>query len=105
MNLEDEFKYLIGAYYGIRSMDNYELKEYILKDIEIYIRNFIKENKILNFDYKKRAQKIDDEMPLITKLQDSLLLLPKINAPMELVLLVKKTIIQLKEEETKERNN
>ena len=36
MDLKDEFKYLVGGYYGIREMDEYDLKIYVLKDIENY---------------------------------------------------------------------
>ncbi len=99
MNIKDTFKYLVGAYYGIREMDNYELKEYVLKDIENYIRDFVKDNYIENFDYEKEARIIDDEMELKTKLQDSLIVLPKVNASMELVLLVKARLKELREEE------
>lgn len=97
MELKDEFKYLVGGYFGIREMDTYDLKVYILKDIENYIKNYIETNPIDNFDYKKAADKIDNEMPLKTKLQDSLLVLNKINAPMELVLLVKLRLEEMKE--------
>ncbi|HIS17444.1 MAG TPA: hypothetical protein IAC02_02395 [Candidatus Coprovivens excrementavium] len=99
MNIKDTFKYLVGAYYGIREMDNYELKEYVLKDIENYIRDFVKDNYIENLDYEKEARIIEDEMELKTKLQDSLIVLPKVNAPMELVLLVKARLKELREEE------
>ena len=34
MTLEDQFKYFVSAYYGIIEMDDYDLKVYILKDIE-----------------------------------------------------------------------
>lgn len=99
MNIKDTFKYLVGAYYGIREMDNYELKEYVLKDIENYIRDFVKDNYIENLDYEKEARIVEDEMELKTKLQDSLIVLPKVNAPMELVLLVKARLKELREEE------
>lgn len=95
MKLEDEFKYLVGGYFGIREMDNYDLKVYILKDIENYIRDFINTNPIDNFDYKKEAEKISDEMTLKTKLQDSLIVLNKIDAPMELVFLVKQRLKEM----------
>lgn len=98
--LIDHFRYQVGAYYGIMSMDEYDLKVYVLKDIETYIRCFIEQNPIPNINYKKEASKIEDELPLITKLQDSLLLLPKIDAPIELILLVKEKIKKLKEEVT-----
>lgn len=101
MELTDQFKYLVGAYYGICSMDNYDLKVYILKEIEEYIKNFIEKNPIENFNYKEAVVKYEQELSLKTKLQDSLLVLPKINAPMELILLVKQKLQIIKEKELK----
>ena len=94
-SLEDVFRYLVGGYYGILTMDHYDLKQYILKDIENYIKEFIEKNPIENFDYKKEAKKVEEERLLKTKLQDSLLVLNKIDAPMELVWMVKKKIKDL----------
>ena len=56
MDLKDQFKYLVGGYYGITYMDDYPLKEYVLKDIENYIENFIEINPIENFNYKEEAK-------------------------------------------------
>ncbi len=95
--LKDTYRYLVGGYYGIREMDEYSLKEYILKDIEDYIEDFISENPIPDFDYEKERQEVEKNLSLIVKLQDSLLVLPKVNAPMELVLLVKEKIKECKE--------
>ena len=50
MDLKAQFKYLVGGYYGITYMDDYPLKEYVLKDIENYIENFIEINPIENFN-------------------------------------------------------
>lgn len=97
--LLDTFRYLVGAYYGIAEMDNYELKEYVLKDIENYIKDFLKENKEENIDYNEEARSVENELSLKTKLQDSLLVLPKVNASMELILLVKSKLKELREEE------
>ena len=96
MTLEDEFKYLVGGYYGVREMDEYDLKVYILKDIENYIKDFIVTNPIPNYNYKEEARKLEDELSLKTKLQDSLLVLNKIDAPMELVFLIKQRLEQMK---------
>ena len=97
MDLKDQFKYLVGGYYGITYMDEYSLKEYVLADIEEYIKTFIEINPIENFNYKEQAKKYEEELSEITKLQDSLLVLNKINAPIELVLLVKEKIKRLNE--------
>lgn len=94
MDLKDQFKYLVGGYYGVTYMDDYPLKEFVLKDIENYIKDFIEINPIDNFNYKEEAIKYEEELSEITKLQDALLVLNKINASMEIVLLVKNKIKQ-----------
>ena len=98
MELENQFRYLVGGDYGVALMDEYPLKEYVLKDIENYIKDFIQINPISNFDYQMEALKIKEEVTDKTKLQDSLLVLNRMNGPMDLVLLIKK---KLKEQFTK----
>lgn len=95
MKLEDEYKLLIGAYYGIQEMDEYDLKVYILKEIEECINSFIETSPINGYDYEKMALKLKEEIPLKTKLQDSLIILNRIDGPMELVLMIKKRIKDL----------
>lgn len=95
MDLKDQFKYLVGGYYGITYMDEYPLKEYILNDIKDYIETFIEINPIDDFNYREEAEKYEEELSEITKLQDALLVLNKINASMELVLLVKEHLKRL----------
>lgn len=92
MDLKDQFRYLVRGYYGIKLMDEYGLKEYVLKDIENYIKNFIEINPIEDFDYIREAEFIKDKVPNKSKLQDSLLVLNKVKAPMDLVLLVKQRL-------------
>ena len=87
--LKDQFRYLVGGYYGICLMDEYQLKEYILKDIENYIRNFVEVNPIDDFDYEKEALEVKEKVSDKVKLQDSLIVLNKISAPMDLVFMVK----------------
>jgi len=89
MELENQFRYLVGGYYGVSLMDEYPLKEFILKDIENYIRDFIEINPIDDFDYKKEAEQIKENVSDRVKLQDALLVLNKMHGPMDLVLLVK----------------
>lgn len=96
MSLEDQYRYLVSAYYGVIEMDEYDLKVYILKDIENYIRDFVSSCPIDNFDYEKEAEKIEREFPLKTKLQDALLVLNKINGPIELILMIKKKLKEIK---------
>lgn len=96
MDLKDQFRYLVGGYFGITYMDEYPLKEFVLKDIENYIRDFIEINPIDDFDYVLESVKVKDEVSVLVKLQDSLLVLNKINADMDLVLLVKRKIKSMK---------
>ena len=89
MELENQFRYLVGGYYGVALMDEYPLKEYILKDIENYIRDFVDQNPIPDFLYQEEAMKVKDKTSDKRKLQDALLVLNKMNGPMDLVFLIK----------------
>ena len=99
MTLEDQYRTLIGAYYGVREMDEHELRIFILKDIENYIKNFIEINPISNFNYKEEAEKINTNISLKRKLQDALRILPEVEAPLEFILLVQKKIRKTTNEE------
>lgn len=99
MKVEDRFRTMVGAYLGIRELDEYPLKEYVLYDLEIYIKNFILEHS-LNLDYPEVVLTLEKELSLKSKLQDLLLVLPKINASMELIFLVKAKIRELQESES-----
>src|SRR5574344_1853343 len=105
MNLKDEFKCMIGAYYGVRSMGEYDLKVYVLKDIENYIKDFISNNNINDYNYEEKAEIINKELSLKTKLQDSLIILQRMDASMELILLIKRKLRQIKDEELENKNN
>ncbi len=105
MNLKDEFKCMIGAYYGVRSMDEYDLKVYVLKDIENYIKDFISNNNINDYNYEEESEIINKELSLKTKLQDSLIILQRMDASMELILLIKRKLRQIKDEELENKNN
>lgn len=95
MTLENEFKLLVSGYYGISEMDEYSSKVYILKDIENYIKEFISEYPLPNYDYRKTAEEVE-KIPLKTKLQDSLLVLNKIKGPLELTLLIQNRLNEMK---------
>ena len=68
------------------------LKEYVLKDIENYIRDFIKVNPIENFNYYEEHINIKDKVSDKRKLQDALLVLNIIKGPMDLVFLIKEKL-------------
>lgn len=99
MTLEDQYRTLVGAYYGIREMDEHELRIFILKDIENHIKNFIEINPISNFNYREEAEKINVNLSLKRKLQDALRILPEVDAPLEFILLVQKRIRKITNEE------
>lgn len=92
MELEDQFRYLVGGYYGVNLMDEYSLKEYILKDIEDYIKSFVEINPIDNFNYLEEHMKVKDTVSEKRKLQDALIVLNLINGPMDLVFLIKEKL-------------
>ena len=89
MELENQYRYLVGGYYGVNLIDEYPLKEYILKDIENYIKDFVDQNPIDDFNYEEEALLIKDKVSDKRKLQDALLVLNLMKGPMELVFLVK----------------
>lgn len=95
MILEDKFKCLVAGYYGVQEMDEYPLKEFVLYDIEKYIRNFVETEPIQNYDYKKYVEKYQDELSLKTKLQDSLIVLNEINGNLELIHMINKKIKEI----------
>ena len=96
MELEDQFHYLVGGYYGVYLIDEYPLKEYVLKDIENYIRSFVKANPIDNFNYEEEDTKTKENLSNKEKLQDALLVLNRMDGPMDLVFLIKKKLKKYK---------
>ena len=97
MEIEDTYRYMISGYFGVMEMDTYNLKEYVLKDIENYIREFVRQNPSSNFDFSIEVQKIKDTVPVKTQLQDALLVLNKMdNAPMDLILDIKHRLKNIK---------
>jgi hypothetical protein len=99
MTFEDEFKILVGGYFGIEEMDDYLLKEYVLKNIEDYIKKFILLHANEKFDYMVVSENIKNNLSLKRKLQDSLLTLRKINGPFELEHMIKLKLQDMKKDE------
>lgn len=95
MELENTYRYLVAGYYGVAMMDEYPLKEYMLLEIDKYIDDFINTNSFENFDFTKEREIIKDKYSDRVKLQDALLLLQLMEAPMDLVLLVKAKLKEL----------
>lgn len=94
MELEDELRYLIGGYFGVELIDEYSIKEYILKDIDDYIKGFISANGLNDFDLEKEKESIKTKNDDKSKLQDALLTLNRIDGPMDLILLINRRLKQ-----------
>lgn len=94
MKLEDTYRYMIAGRFGVELIEEYKLKEYILIEIDKYIEDFINTNNI-DFDIERIKEEVHDTYTDRVKLQDSLLILQSMNAPMELVFLVKAKLKEL----------
>lgn len=95
MNLKDHFRYLVGGYYGVALMDEYPLKEYVMKDIHDFIQNFISLNPTDAFSYEEETISVKETVSDKVKLQDALLVLNHMNGPMDLVFLIKERLRKL----------
>lgn len=89
--LINQYRYLVGGYYGVSLIDEYPIKEYILQDIEEYIDAFLSVNDI-SFDYESEREDVKDNVSDKVKLQDALLVLNQIDGPMDLVFIIKKRL-------------
>ena len=96
MEFDDPYKYMISGYYGIELLDEYKDKQYLLKDIREYINNYLEDNRIPNVDYEAIKNEIERNNTDIDKLQDALLLLNDMNAPMEASITIRQKISELK---------
>ena len=94
MELIDIYRLLIGGYLGISEMDEYSSKEYILKEVDDYIKDFMNENPISNFNYQQEKY-ILEKLPLYRKLQDAIIVINKIDGPLELILLIREKLKEL----------
>ena len=99
MKYDDNFKYMVGGYYGIKTMDEFPSKLYILKDVENYIKKYVELNG-QDIDYKTIAKEIEESESLKEKLLDSLILLNDMKGPIELVILIKRKIKEIKYNES-----
>ena len=55
MKYDDNFKYMVGGYFGIKTMDEFSSKLYVLKDIENYIKKYVSMSD-KNVNYKEIAK-------------------------------------------------
>ena len=98
MNTYNELKMLYGAYLGVSEIYEYKTKEYVLNDIQLLIDKYIEKN---NMYYHDEVLEEAKKQTLITDLQDSLIVLKRMNVSMELILLIKEKIRNLKDAENR----
>lgn len=91
----DEIKYMVSGYLGVQTLDQYVKKVYLLKDMKDYISEVVRTNEITNFDFEALKDELRD-IPLVDKLQDALIILNEMQAPMDIILLIKPMIKDLK---------
>ncbi|MBR6072751.1 MAG: hypothetical protein IKP76_00320 [Bacilli bacterium] len=96
MEFDDPYKYMISGYFGVELLDEYKDKQYLLKDIREYIDAYLENNRIQNVDYEAIKYEIERNNTDIDKLQDALLLLNDMNAPMEASITIRQKISELK---------
>jgi len=82
----NKYRTLVGAYLGIQSIDEYDLKAYVLKDIELLIDNYKKDKDI---DFKREDIDVLNNVSIRVKLQDALNILNEINGDKELMHLIR----------------
>lgn len=95
MKFDDRIKYMISGYYGIKTLDSYPRKLFILKEIEEHIKDYLKKNKVEGYDYKKLAEELKNRS-LKEKLQDSLILINEMNGPIDLTIIIKRMVKDLR---------
>ncbi len=96
MGTKEMFCTLVGAYYGIRNLDEYPLKEYILEKLEQKIRKYVKEHSE-EYEYSTLAEEVE-KIPFKNQLQDCLIILPRLDVSMEVIFLIKQKLIEIGEE-------
>ena len=96
MELLDVYKYLIGGYYGVSLIDEYDLKVYVLKEIEKYIKDWLDSNDLGNVNIEEINNEVNN-LTEVEKLQDAMLVLHQIDGPLDLILIINQRIIKLNE--------
>ena len=93
---DDDIKYMVSGYLGIKSLDEYERKVYILRDARKFIDSYVEDSDFEDFVFDKYCDFIDKEYTYLEHLQDALLLINVMNGPVDLILLIKPKIARLK---------
>lgn len=94
----NRYRTLVGAYYGILNIDEYELKAYVLKDIKILINDYETLNYSDIVDFKREEEYVKNKVSIKVKWQDALMILNEINADKELMHIIRMKIKKYEKE-------
>lgn len=97
MELLDVYKYMIGGYYGVSLVDEFDLKVYVLKEIEEYIDDWLKSNDLGDINIEEINNDVLENKSEVEKLQDAMLVLHQIDGPLDLILIINQRIMKLNE--------
>ena len=93
---DDDIKYMVSGYLGIKSLDDYERKVYILRDARKFKDAYVEDRELADVEFDQYCDYIDKEYTYLEHLQDALLLINSMNGPVDLILLIKPKIAKLK---------
>ena len=93
MTLEETYRMLYGGYLGIREIDEYTSKEYVLKEVDDYINDYVKTYN-LTLDFEKIKNELE-QLELYRKLQDAVIVLNMIKGPLELIIIIRRKLEEL----------
>ena len=99
MELLDVYRYMISGYYGVSLIDEYDLKVYVLKEIDEYIKDWLSENDLGNINILEVNNDVLNNKSEVEKLQDAMLVLHQINGPLDLILIINQRIMKLNEKD------
>lgn len=95
MNNLDEYKCLVESYFGIMSLDEYDLKEYELKKLKKIIDDYSKENNISDEISNDIINNVKTNSTFKRNLQSCLITYSSVDAPIDLIILIKRKLKSL----------
>ena len=87
IKFDDDIKYMCSGYVGIKSLDDYERKVYILRDARKFIDAYVEDSDFKDFNFDDFCFQMEKEYSHLEHLQDALLLINAMNGPVDLILL------------------
>ncbi len=94
--IKDRYRYLVSGYFGVKSVEDYPHRLFLLKDLKEYISQYVEDTFIEDFDYEGEATRIEREISRKDKLQDALIFLNEIDGPIDIIIDIKVMLKDLK---------